>query len=617
MKRNGSKVWFVSLDYKLAIAICLACALGCYGTNNRGGSGETHFLLDCSQGVTCAEGLQCICGVCTVRCDENDSCKEQSELASCMPSDCSEERTCDVECEQDADCDDLGSKYKCQNGRCRGAATDSTDTESGDSGTRDRDKDAAIGDGGSNDGEVRDGSANDGQSNWEACLGTDRADEITAFTVSQCCGMPVPCDYGGYITPRESYEVDFIEGTIAYDVLNVCEPPKSSKVVLTDEQISQLRSVLVQLELQSADGSYMPDYGEGTLSIPGCGDFPSEGSLSLNLDFTSMILPDEDFGALLLMARQIALANHPVTETISCPPGCDVIAASPVIGCVRQQKESPDEQWTVACECSGEYPATTPQCRLRRWDHSAWFFAAEQLANPDEWGECSEKQKSASSVSCDFQDCVIPPPTTCGAIDWCDEVDCGGLRYDERGCARPSCDSDSDCKDDERCIRNNCAVSTECSAFSADHCECLSLESCGYGNACNPVATVGPRGEWLRLEMNQRMAVDCPPDQTCGRIWTFTPDGDFTHNENGAITYLSMSQDSLEQLEQMINGPELRVALRDGIECGPALDGSSVSILLELEGQKLERDVSDCILGPDGNVFQRLYNLYDVLLLPH
>ncbi len=125
---NNSRPGFAVV---IAAAAVLAAVLGCTKATDIGGSGETHFLRACSAAAHCSNGLDCVCGVCTVRCDDNGDCGDQGDQAVCRPSDCSSERICDVECEEDGDCAELGSGYACENGSCRAADSESIDAGSG------------------------------------------------------------------------------------------------------------------------------------------------------------------------------------------------------------------------------------------------------------------------------------------------------------------------------------------------------------------------------------------------------------------------------------------------------------------------------------------------------
>src|SRR5688572_26610596 len=57
-------------------------AAGCDGESTGGGDSETHFLGSCD-GSGCAEGLECICGVCTRACDDNAGCSDLASDAEC------------------------------------------------------------------------------------------------------------------------------------------------------------------------------------------------------------------------------------------------------------------------------------------------------------------------------------------------------------------------------------------------------------------------------------------------------------------------------------------------------------------------------------------------------
>jgi polyhydroxybutyrate depolymerase len=103
-------------------AFLLACA--CNGGSQT--SSETHFLVACGDG--CADGLACLCGVCTRACSSSDECSALASGAECVAvADRPAEATCpggtpafcDLPCSGDASCASLSSQYRCQNGYCR------------------------------------------------------------------------------------------------------------------------------------------------------------------------------------------------------------------------------------------------------------------------------------------------------------------------------------------------------------------------------------------------------------------------------------------------------------------------------------------------------------------
>lgn len=105
-------------------SVLLLCALfgaACGLVSGPNVESETHFLRLCND--DCGSGLECVCGVCTQRCDDVGACAELAEGAQCLVSVgmCADARTiCDVECSRAEDCEDLGIQAWCENGRCRG-----------------------------------------------------------------------------------------------------------------------------------------------------------------------------------------------------------------------------------------------------------------------------------------------------------------------------------------------------------------------------------------------------------------------------------------------------------------------------------------------------------------
>lgn len=123
------------LIFALAVALLSSCRSG-----EQVGS-ETHFLRLCPDG-TCAQGDQCVCGVCTVACDTLSACSDRLALDSvdtsglnlvCRAPACASTKdqesapgaVCDVVCQTDADCRGLGPSFGCEldasgaNGACR------------------------------------------------------------------------------------------------------------------------------------------------------------------------------------------------------------------------------------------------------------------------------------------------------------------------------------------------------------------------------------------------------------------------------------------------------------------------------------------------------------------
>jgi hypothetical protein len=273
-------------------------------------------------------------------------------------------------------------------------------------------------------------------------------------------------------------------------------------------------------------------------------------------------------------------------------------------GCV-----DPGASAEVACVCGGNVSGFAT-CRVRLSDGTAWTLLDGELEVPNAWGDCNATQQQAASLACDFVDCERPPVSTCGRDDFCGTADkCGGLEYDESGCRRADCTTDANCPDTERCTALDCADVSSCSYWSDGTCQCSGPAVCMFGSACAPVDIAGPRGDWVSLTVDQG-AGPCAPGEVCTWTWTFTPDGAVSFTKQGTPGSATLESVELDDLRRLIDGAELRLAFRDGIACdGPPTD-VGVSMTLSLSTGDLQRDVTGCaISGPDGNVFQRLFQM--------
>ncbi|MDH5676238.1 MAG: hypothetical protein OEZ06_29225 [Myxococcales bacterium] len=80
----------------------------------------------CEDDASCGQGLSCICGVCSLVCDDHSSCAPLGTSASCRKSGleaCEAPPTgiCDAVCSTDSDCGG-GSELRCKDGLCRASA---------------------------------------------------------------------------------------------------------------------------------------------------------------------------------------------------------------------------------------------------------------------------------------------------------------------------------------------------------------------------------------------------------------------------------------------------------------------------------------------------------------
>jgi hypothetical protein len=174
------------LQLSFACAACLVLAACAQTKTKSGGSSETHFLALCN--ASCADGLSCLCGVCTEACDSNSACDALPGAASCEATadGCGTPKICDVECSDDGDCAPLGASHTCDDGHCRAPATDDP-TDGDDAGPGDAGGTGgggaggsggtggvlASGTGGGGTGGGGTGGAGDGIPDVRACSGED------------------------------------------------------------------------------------------------------------------------------------------------------------------------------------------------------------------------------------------------------------------------------------------------------------------------------------------------------------------------------------------------------------------------------------------------------------
>lgn len=119
---------------------CLAlffAAFSCERQTDDPTGGETHFLVRCQPGSnSCGNTLSCLCGVCTLPCNERATC-ERLPGAACVASNGGEACAgseapghCDVACFIDADCSPLSGAHRCEAGACRADSSQGVPTSS-------------------------------------------------------------------------------------------------------------------------------------------------------------------------------------------------------------------------------------------------------------------------------------------------------------------------------------------------------------------------------------------------------------------------------------------------------------------------------------------------------
>lgn len=103
------------------IAISSALAGACGKLASSGGTdSSTHWLQRCDEDADCGM-LSCICGACTLPCDDASACPdgEQTRCAALTRSGCGEtDPVCVASCRADADCSSVRDELRCVNEQC-------------------------------------------------------------------------------------------------------------------------------------------------------------------------------------------------------------------------------------------------------------------------------------------------------------------------------------------------------------------------------------------------------------------------------------------------------------------------------------------------------------------
>lgn len=101
-------------------------------------SSESHFLSLCD--TSCDGDFQCVCGVCTVLCENDVRCQTFSSNAICIDPKSTRScdtgsgvtgNACDLACIDNSGCRDLGSEYVCVQGFCRNLTDEAVPRDSG------------------------------------------------------------------------------------------------------------------------------------------------------------------------------------------------------------------------------------------------------------------------------------------------------------------------------------------------------------------------------------------------------------------------------------------------------------------------------------------------------
>jgi hypothetical protein len=108
------------MKHGLIISFAIA-AISCSMARSPMAGSETHFLRECS--ADCAAPYTCLCGVCSLACEDSQVCGQQTPAATCLApaaQSCDDApHMCDLTCRVATDCSALGSGARCSAGRCR------------------------------------------------------------------------------------------------------------------------------------------------------------------------------------------------------------------------------------------------------------------------------------------------------------------------------------------------------------------------------------------------------------------------------------------------------------------------------------------------------------------
>jgi len=204
-------------------------------------------------------------------------------------------------------------------------------------------------------------------------------------------------------------------------------------------------------------------------------------------------------------------------------------------------------------------------------------------------GSSTPPATPACDGGCGDSECAAPGTCTLAAA--CKVVDCGSAVVDDNACVRPSCQSDADCPDDERCASIFLGRQYQC-AQSGASCDCQAGLGLFPLTICSPVEQAGARGQWQSLVIDESVIGDMTEH-------AFATDGSVTvklgaQTAGGpSTTTKQLSTDDLDQLLMLINGTTLRHDLADPQDC-PLTKEYDAVVDLQLDGTLLAKNIAGC-----------------------
>lgn len=262
-------------------------------------------------------------------------------------------------------------------------------------------------------------------------------------------------------------------------------------------------------------------------------------------------------------------------------------------GCGKAESTESGETHFVTCESDAD-------CSDVAGAHTCSGGVCRGPANDSE----TSVDTPACSSGCGASECAAPGACTLAAA--CKLVDCGTALVDDDACVRPSCESDADCANDERCTALWSGKHEQC-VQRGDSCEC----SIGLGlypvNLCSPVSLAGMRGQWQKLVVTEEVLGD-------STVRTFYPDGSITIEQRSLeadVTVRSTAQLSAEDLDDLtrqVNGPFLRLELANPTPCPTTKARDDIVDLYlsdasangsAMDTPALSKNVAGCLNPPD------------------
>ena len=306
------------------------------------------------------------------------------------------------------------------------------------------------------------------------------------------------------------------------------------------------------------------------------------------------------------LGRCVTPEVTPVDVQSACAPGCREVRGSPqdaARGCFDR-----DTRLLVGCSCTPPPSLDGERCHKRVSDGSLWIFDGT-LTNDGDFTACEIQDLPTGAWSCDFAACEEPPQSTCTVAETCQTLRCDGQEFDARGCRRNTCTSESGCPSDERCVFLECVETAACSSTSGGSgCTCSSPAFCQPGRVCNSVAAYGPRGEWSALTVATELPGCSEPP--CRHDWTVVRDGPIHGSGPRIPGSLPIPKDTLLKL---VDGVEMRRALRDGITCNPRTSAATYTLELQTSEGTLTRDMTGCLEGPEYNIFRMTWEAFGAI----